>query len=131
MAHPSTCALEQLRPILAVRVRSGSIGQVARDLGMTRLALTKFLSGGLPYTVNRQRLLEWWSRREDYFPEAPRAPGVLDALFGAVRALPPEQRRDAATELLATFARLHAAHPERCPAWVAGLVDAGAAEALP
>jgi hypothetical protein len=118
-------SLDELRTYAAARVAATSAQAVADAIGISASAVGGFLAGRSPYARFRMQLIEWWSREHLPLPSMS-DPAVSGALAAILADVAPDGRPEALADLTETLRRLHAAHPERCPAWVAELVDAPA-----
>lgn len=117
---------DALRAYAAARVAATSAHAVAAAIGVSTSALKGFLDGRSPYAHFRMKLIELWSREHARLPSIS-DPGVHAALGAILGGVAPDRRPEALAALTDTLRRLHAAHPDRCPAWVADLVHPAAA----
>ena len=114
-------SIDRLRESVAIRVHATSLRAVARQVGMSPSGLEKFLSGGMPYTNTRRKLLEWWYREGIQPTQALSADGVAVALGTLVRDLPPDRRERTLRELVGTLRELYDSHGVPCPPWLGEL----------
>lgn len=113
--------IDRLRRTVAMQVQATSLRHVARRIGMSPTGLEKFLRGAEPYAVVRRKLADWWGR-EGASPTAEVSPELAaEALTALVRDLPPEQRRDAVTEMLDVLRDAHRLDGVAEPAWLRDL----------
>jgi hypothetical protein len=113
--------LDRVRRSVALQVQASSLRHVARRVGMSPTGLEKFLRGAEPYSIIRRKLVDWW-KREGESPTAHVSTDLAaDALHALVRDLPPNQQREAMSEMLQVLREAHEMDGVPAPAWLRDL----------
>lgn len=122
--------VERLRESVRSAVSARKLGPVAREIGLTPMAVKYFLNGGEPRPSTRRKLEGWWvgemGKRADELGGEAEAAAVAILL----RDLPPGHRTAGAAGTVEYLEALYRAAGSVPPPWLRALrekiVDAGA-----
>jgi hypothetical protein len=129
MPDPEAVPLEALRQALAARVEeAGHLPTIAREIGISRSSLQKFLAGSNLYAKTRKRLLDWRDRHSGTLVPDLSSPEIAGVIAAILTEVPPEGRSAMRDELIETLRGLYAAHPDHCPEWIAEVAGAALTE---
>jgi hypothetical protein len=116
-----TPSLDRLRADAATRVELKSLGSVARDVGMSRKGLQRFIDGGPIRGSSRGKLFRYLVRTGVEADE--HASVCASMLLALVIELPPEEQVAAVCSLVGQLRTEHEARAGKIPLWLSRLSE--------
>jgi hypothetical protein len=108
--------VEAMREAVRLAVSAKSLRAVAREVGLSPMGLSNFLSGRQPYTATRRKLTLWYAQHGSQL--GAREDAVRAALDILLEGLPAKGRTRGLEAVLEVVERMHRDSRTQPPAWL-------------